>query len=81
MCTVSSIVLLLIIVCYGIAKCIKEITKGSVMCHYITANYLIYDRMNSLYKTIESLIPHFKIQLKQAQSRSKHAAKWLKLSS
>ena len=39
------------IVCYKIAKWIREITRGSVMCHYLTANDLIYDRMNTLYNT------------------------------
>ena len=38
------------IVSYGIAKCIREITKVSVMCHYLMTNELIYDRMNTLYK-------------------------------
>ena len=42
-------VLRVFIVCYGIAKCIREITRGSVMCRYLTANDLIYDRMNTLY--------------------------------
>ena len=32
-------------VCYGIAKCIREITRGSVMCGYLMTNDLIYDRM------------------------------------
>ena len=40
------------IVSYGIAKCKKEITRGSVMCRYLTTNELIYDRMNTLYNTI-----------------------------
>ena len=33
------------IVCYRIAKCIREITRGSNMCHYLTTNDLVYDRM------------------------------------
>ena len=37
------------IVSYGIAKCIREIIRGSVMCHYLTTNELIKDRMNTLY--------------------------------
>ena len=37
---------------FGIAKCIREITRGSVMCHYLTANDLIYDQMNTLYNTL-----------------------------
>ena len=40
------------IVSYGIAKCIREITRGSVMCCYLMTNDLIYDRMNTLYNTI-----------------------------
>ena len=28
-----------------ITKCIREITRGSVMCCYLIANDLIYDRM------------------------------------
>ena len=43
------LVLPVFIVSYGIAKCIKEIASGSVMCHYLTANELIYDRKNTLY--------------------------------
>ena len=31
--------------CYGIAKCIREITMGIVMCRYLTTNDLIYDQM------------------------------------
>ena len=31
---------------YEIAKCVREITKGSVMCLYLTTNELIYDQMN-----------------------------------
>ena len=30
-------------VSYGIAKCIKEITRESVMCRYLTTNELIQD--------------------------------------
>ena len=30
------------ILSYGIAKCIREITRGSVMCRYLTTNELIY---------------------------------------
>ena len=33
---------LVFIVCYGIAK---EITRGSIMCHYLTTNDLVYDQM------------------------------------
>ena len=29
------------IVSYGIAKCIREITRGSVMCRYLTTDELI----------------------------------------
>ena len=45
------LVLSVFIVCYRIAKCIREITRGSVMCRYLTSNDLIYDRMNTLYNT------------------------------
>ena len=41
---VIAIVLVLLnvlIVSYGIAKCIREIKRGSVMCHYLTINELI----------------------------------------
>ena len=31
----------------GIAKCIREITRGSVMCCYLTASDLIYDQIKS----------------------------------
>ena len=34
------LVLPVFIVCYGIAKCVKEIIRGSVMCHYLMANDL-----------------------------------------
>ena len=37
------LVLLVFIVCYGIAKSIREITRGSIMCHYLTTNF--HDRM------------------------------------
>ena len=37
------------IACYRIAKCIIEITRGSVMRRYLKANDLIFDRMNTLY--------------------------------
>ena len=30
----------------GIAKCVKEITRGNVMCRYLTTNELICDQMN-----------------------------------
>ena len=39
------------IVSYGIAKCLREIIMGSVMCRYLRTNELIYDRMNTLYNT------------------------------
>ena len=42
-------------VSYGIAKCLREITRGSVMCRYLTTNELIYDRMNTLYNTMIQL--------------------------
>ena len=38
-----------IYLCYGIAKCIREITSGSVMCRYLMANDLICDQINTLY--------------------------------
>ena len=41
------LVLPLFIVCYRIAKCIVEITRGSVLCPYLTANDLIYDGINT----------------------------------
>ena len=37
------------VVCYRIAKCIREITSGSVMCRYLMANDLICDQINTLY--------------------------------
>ena len=46
---ISGIVLVLtdvFIASYGIAKCVREITRGSVMCRYLTTNELIYDQMN-----------------------------------
>ena len=45
----SGIVLVLtdvFIVNYGIAKCVREITRGSVMCGYLTTNKLIWYQMN-----------------------------------
>ena len=48
------LVLPVFIVCYRSAKCIREIRRGSVMCRYLTANDLIYDRMNTLYNTFDS---------------------------
>ena len=39
------LVLSVFIVCHGIAKCIREIAKGSKMCLYLTTNDLIYDQM------------------------------------
>ena len=45
---ISGIVLVLtdvFIASYGIAKCVREITRGSVMCRYLMTNDLIYDRM------------------------------------
>ena len=45
----QALVLLVFIVCYGIAKYIREKTRGSVMCRYLMANDLIYDRINTLY--------------------------------
>ena len=38
-----------IIVCYGITKCTREITRGNVMCRYLMANDLIDDQINTLY--------------------------------
>ena len=35
---------------YRIAKCIRELTRGSIMCSYLMANDLIYDEMNTQYK-------------------------------
>ena len=43
------LVLPIFIVFYGFAKCITEITRGSVICHYLTGNDLISDQMNILY--------------------------------
>ena len=37
------------IVSYGIAKCIREITRGSVMCHYLMINELILDLRSNEY--------------------------------
>ena len=51
------LVLPVFIASYVIAKCIREITRGSVMCRYLTTNELIYDRMNTLYNTKEELGP------------------------
>ena len=31
--------------CYRIAKCIREITRGSIICRYLTTNNLVCDRM------------------------------------
>ena len=28
---------------------LREITRGSIMCHYLTTNDLVYDLKNSLY--------------------------------
>ena len=41
-----------LIVCYGIAKCIREITRGGVMCRYLMTTELIYYRMNTLYNIL-----------------------------
>ena len=41
------------IVSYGIAKCIIQITRESVMCSYLMTNELIKDRMNTLYNTCQ----------------------------
>ena len=49
---VNAIILVLpnvFFVSYGIVKCIREITRGSVMCHELTTNELIYDQVNTLY--------------------------------
>ena len=35
-----------IFVSYGIAKCVREITRGRVMCSYLTTIELIWDQMN-----------------------------------
>ena len=40
------------IVSYRIAKCIREIARGSVLCSCLMTNELIYDRMNTLYNTL-----------------------------
>ena len=37
-------------------SCIREITRGSVMCRYLTANDLIYDRMNTLYNIMAKIL-------------------------
>ena len=42
------------IVSYGIAKCIGEITRGSVMCGCLTTNELIYNWMNTLYNRLKT---------------------------
>ena len=39
----QALLLLVFIVCYGFAKCIREITRERVMCHYLTTHELIYD--------------------------------------
>ena len=51
-------VLPVFIVCYGIAKCIREITRVSVMCLYLTVNDLIYDQVNTLYNNFAIQIPN-----------------------
>ena len=40
------------IVSYRIAKCIREITRGGVMCCYLTTIELIYDQMFINLKTL-----------------------------
>ena len=45
----------LFIVSYGIAICIREITRGSVLYHYLMTNELVYDQMNTLYNKIVDL--------------------------
>ena len=57
-------------VSYGIAKCIREITRGSAMCRYLTTNELIYDRMNTVYNKSESIdiVQHYKIIKKSKAS-------------
>ena len=39
-----ALVLPVSIVCYGIAKCIREITRGSKKCGYLMTNDLVYDQ-------------------------------------
>ena len=34
--------------CYGIEKCIREITRESVICRYLMTNDLIYDQMKQV---------------------------------
>ena len=41
--------LLVFIVSYRIAKCIREITRGSVLYGFLTTKELIFDRMNTLF--------------------------------
>ena len=42
------------IVSYGIANCIREKMRGSVMCRYLTTNELILDQMNTLYNILQA---------------------------
>ena len=39
----SLIIIFVFIASYGIAKCVREITRGSVMCRYLTTKELIWD--------------------------------------
>ena len=51
------LVLPVFIVCYGIAKCIREITR-EVLCRYLMTNEYNQDRMKCLYNTsISSQVP------------------------
>ena len=45
--------------------CLQEITRGSVMCHYLTTNELIYDWMNTLYNSSSQkpTVPVFEHQI------------------
>ena len=55
---ISGIVLLLtdvFIASYRIAKWVREITRGSVMCRYLMTNELIWDQMNSFNRLPDDL--------------------------
>ena len=57
------LVLPVFIVCYRIAKCIREITRGSVMCRYLMAKDLIYDRMNTFNNIRINILHENKVDL------------------
>ena len=48
----------------------REITRGSVMCHYLMTNELICDQINTWYNRVYSMVDYSMVDLSLSKSKS-----------